>query len=87
MYSFPSLPTLLFSSVPIFAPLLSTSHTLRQTVLKVGLACCVVVDPDGDDAQAAFLFPQTANCRRFGRARDAMTDDDDDDPSEFDLSA
>lgn len=56
----------------------------------------VVVDPKGEDAQTAFRFPQNAECRRFGRAKDALTDDDDDDdddddndgiPSQVDLSA
>ncbi|KAL9132554.1 MAG: hypothetical protein Q9175_006272 [Cornicularia normoerica] len=53
-----------------------------------------VVDPSGDDAQAAFRFSENAKCRHlgrardgFGRARDASTDNDDGTSSEVDLSS
>lgn len=46
-----------------------------------------LVDAEGDDAHAAFLSPQNAKCRRFGRARDALNDDDDDTATEVDLGA
>ena len=38
----------------------------------------VLVDPKGDDADEVFRFSQNAKYRRFGRARDALTEDGDD---------
>ena len=35
-----------------------------------------LVDAEGSDAYAAFLFSQNAKCRRFGRAKDALTEVD-----------
>ena len=36
----------------------------------------VLVDPQGGDARAAFQYSENAKCRRFGRARDALTGDE-----------
>ena len=45
----------------------------------------VLVEPEGDDARAAFQYSENAAYRRFGRAGDALIDYDDDTASEFDL--
>ena len=45
----------------------------------------VLVEPEGDDAKIAFDFPENAECRRIGGASDALTGDDDDTASDYDL--
>ncbi len=66
-----------------FLPLISCIMSFLQLDSLLAL-----VDPEGKDAEAAFRFSQNAKCRRFGRARDALTDDSDDDTSsEVDLGA
>ena len=46
-----------------------------------------LVDPKGSIARDAFRYPENAKCCRYGRARDALTDDVSDSTSEVDLSS
>ena len=88
MYPF-LLSTLLnfpLSFTPEFSPLLSTYRFLIMPPLDPD-SILVLVDPKGDDAQAAFHFWQNAKHRRFGRAKDAPTEDDDDTSSDMYLGS
>ena len=47
----------------------------------------VLVEPEGPEAQAAFHFSHNKECRHFGKARDALKDDEDATSSEAGLTS